>query len=212
MVRSAATLSQLEPGDEAGEVDGVGADVGHVQPPGPSAPGSVRHAACFWPVSSSGVVSQSCGVLGLHDPQVGRARPPATIARACADHRVAGVVVRQHEHAARLPRPAAPAPAHRRGRGQRLVADHVDAGVEEGRGGGQVQVVGRDDGDHVDAVGAARARARAISCEVAIGRARARRPSSAAEARERSGVLEKQRRPPARSGRPSARPCGARRR
>ena len=37
-------------------------------------------------------------------------------------------------------------------RRQRLVADHVDAGLEEGSGGCRMDVVGRDDGDRLDAV------------------------------------------------------------
>ena len=40
--------------------------------------------------------------------------------------------------------------SHRRG--HRLVADDVDAGIQEGAGGRVVQVVGRHDGDGVDAV------------------------------------------------------------
>ena len=107
-----------------------------------------------------------------------------------ADHGVGRVVVGQHEHP--------PGPLHqphqllrvRDAGGQRLVAQHVDAGLEERPCGRQVQMVGRHDRDHVDAVRAAPFLLRHLG-EGGVGPLGAT-PSSAADARDRSGVLEKQ--------------------
>ena len=68
------------------------------------------------------------------------------------DHGVAGVVVGQGEQpAAGLDRRDEVFGLRHR-RGHRLVADDVDAGIQEGACGWVVQVVGRHDGDGVDAV------------------------------------------------------------
>ena len=79
------------------------------------------------------------------------------------DHGVAGVVERHDELA--LPRPRQ---RHQRlglgeRRRQRLVADHVDAGFEEGGGDRRVQMVGRDDDHGLDAVGPGRFGARHLA-------------------------------------------------
>ena len=73
-----------------------------------------------------------------------------------AGHGVAAVVVGQRKQAV-----AGAHAGHQRlrvgqRRGQRLVANHVDARLQKSLRHGRVQVVGRDDGDRVDAVGALR--------------------------------------------------------
>ena len=76
-------------------------------------------------------VSQSCG----YSTCTTRISPSAPVGHHLArlpHHRIAGVVVRQREDACRLRRPApASVLASASVGGQRLVADHVDAGVEE---------------------------------------------------------------------------------
>ena len=92
--------------------------------------GSVRQSACFCPVASSFVVSQSCAIFHLHDADRAELAGRHHLAR-LPHHRVAGVVVRQDEHAVRSPpRPRQVERVLER-RGQRLVADHVDAGLQE---------------------------------------------------------------------------------
>ena len=53
-----------------------------VQPAGPERAGSVRQPACFWPVSSSLVVSQSWAYSACTTRTVPSC-PSATICRAC---------------------------------------------------------------------------------------------------------------------------------
>ena len=106
-------------------------------------------------------------VLDLHHAQLAelaRLDPRARLAH----HRMAGVVVGQAEHEAG----AAHGPHEvervvERG-GQRLVADDVDAGLEEGLGGRVMDVVRRDDRHDVDAV-VARGLLRRHLREAAIG-------------------------------------------
>jgi hypothetical protein len=61
-------------------------------PPAPDCFGSVRQAACFWPVARASSVSQSCAVFGLHDPDLAELALGDHLAR-LPDHRIAGVVV-----------------------------------------------------------------------------------------------------------------------
>ena len=105
-------------------------------------------------------------------------------------HGIAGVVVGQDEHPASRLDPARQLQGLGQGRGQRLVADHVEASFQECRRDRQVQVIGRDDRDHVDGVGAATLPLGHLgdSCR---RRAPGATPSSAAEARERSAVPAK---------------------
>ena len=123
--------------------------------PPPDCAGSVRHAACFCPVASSLRGQPVLRVLRLDHAdraQLARADPLARLAH----QRVAGIVVGQAEHeAGAAHRPHQVERVVDRG-GHRLVADHVDAGLEERLGGGMVDVVRGDDRDRVDAVVARR--------------------------------------------------------
>ena len=121
--------------------------------PPPDCAGSVRQAACFWPVSSSRVVEPVLRVLDLHHPELAERARLDPLAR-LAHHREARVVVGQAEHQARAPDRLDQVERVRDRGGHRLVADHVDAGLEEGLGGRVVDVVGGDDRHHVDRIGA----------------------------------------------------------
>ena len=122
--------------------------------PPPDCAGSVRQDACFCPVSSSLVVSQSCGYSTWTTRMVPSS--PAHPRARLAHHRVAGVVVGQPEHQTGAPHGVDQVERVVDRGGHRLVADHVDAGLEERLGGGMVDVVRGDDRDHVDAVVARR--------------------------------------------------------
>ena len=98
-------------------------------------------------------------VLGVYQPdlaQIARRHHSPGLAR----HGVAAVVVGQRKQAV-----AGAHAGHQRLRvgqrgGQRLVANHVDSGLQKSLRHGRVQVVGGDDGDRVDAVGPFRLRLR----------------------------------------------------
>jgi hypothetical protein len=107
------------------------------------------------------------GVLGLHEPELAE-QPVGHHGPRLADHRVAGVVVGQHEHAARTVDQLGELPRLLQARGQRLVADDVDAALEERLGGVVVEVVRRHDRHHVDAVVRALALALGHLVEVAV--------------------------------------------
>ena len=85
-----------------------------------------------------------------------------------SDQGIAGVVVGQAEDQAARVHQRLQGLGVLQGAGQRLVADDVDAGLQEGLGGGMVQVVRRDDGDGVYAVVARRLRGRHLG-EAAVG-------------------------------------------
>ncbi len=51
------------------------------EPPAPACAGSTRHAACFWPVDSRSVLSQSCG-YSAWITRISPSSPAATISRA----------------------------------------------------------------------------------------------------------------------------------
>ena len=145
VVRSAATSLELQAGDEAGEVDRHGCRCRRCSRRRRSASGSVRQPACFCPVSSSRVVSQSCGYSTCTTRSV-PSSPAATICARLPHHRIAGVVVGEHEHARRGSRPAAPAAC--------ASSSVVVSGLSQmtwmpasrkALAAGAVQVVGRDD-------------------------------------------------------------------
>ena len=122
-----------------------------VQPAGPDRAGSVRQPACFWPVSSSLVVSQSCAYSACTTRSV----PEQAVGDhlACLpDHGIAGVVVGQHEHAAGLVHEFGELACILKRGGQRLVADDVNAAFKECLRGRKMHVVGRDDRHCVDPV------------------------------------------------------------
>ena len=71
------------------------------------------------------------------------------------DHRIASVIVRQREDHARRIGGFGKFLCLGQCRGQRFIADHMDAAFDELQGGGRVHVVGGDDGNRFDAVFAA---------------------------------------------------------
>ena len=154
VVRSALRLSRPQTGDEGGEVHGVRGDVagaaGRAGASGVGAPARLLLAGIL-ELGGQPVL----GVLGLHDPH--RAElPVGHHLPGLPDHRVAGVIVGQREDAARLVHQLGELARVLERRGHRLVADDVDAAIEERLGGREVDVVGRDDRHHVDPVLAAR--------------------------------------------------------
>ena len=176
---------------------------------GPDRAGSVRHSACFCPAASTGVASQSCAYSAITMPDA------AELARRhhgprLPDHGIAGIVVRQHEGPAGLLDQGRQALRIAHGRGHRLVADDVEARLQERPCDRPVAVVRRHDGDGVDPVGPA-----PLALHHGLGSchrcARVRSPAPGprpATARPcwRSSP------PPARSARPCGRPAGGRRR
>ena len=128
-----------------------------------SAPDRCARPPASGPVFSSGVVSQSCGTRpGRRGSRRARPLRPSRAPAAPSDSRCSCGSARTRAPAASRERRRASC-ASASGRGQRLVADHVDAGFEERLGDGAVQVVRRDDRDHLDAVRPRAPRARAIS-------------------------------------------------
>ena len=153
-----AELGDLEAGDEGGQMVGVGADVADAaRRPGllgVGAPGRLLVTRIL-----DFLAQPVLGVLDLDHPDGAELARQHHLAR-LPDHGIAGVVVGQAEHQA--------GPPHRLGQvhgivergGQRLVADDVDSGLQERRGGPVVEVVRRHDGDDVDTVAARRLRRR----------------------------------------------------
>ena len=95
------------------------------------------------------------GVFHLHHPQLTQ-RAGLHQGPGLAHHRVAGVGIGHAEQPAAGARALHQVVGLGQGAGQRLVADDVDAGVEKGTGRRVVQVVGGNDGHHLDAVGPCR--------------------------------------------------------
>ena len=95
-----------------------------------------------------------------------------------ANDGIAGVVVRQAEDESGFFDELRKSLRVFDGGGERLVADYVDAGVEEGFRGGKVEMIRRDDGDGVDTIGAlcfggrhfGEAGVGAVICDVKIAR------------------------------------------
>ena len=120
-----------------------------IDPPAPERAGSVRQSACL---RVHGLGEPVLGVFHLHQPDppeqplgYGRAR--------LSDHGVAGVVVRQHEDGVRSRRRLGNLPRLLERRGQRLVADHVDAAGEKRLCRRRMHMVRCDDRDRLHAVG-----------------------------------------------------------
>ena len=189
----------------------MGADVADRSRRRPTAPDRCATSACFWPVCLERLGQPVLRVLDLHDADRARARPSATICPRLPHHRIAGVVVGQDEERARLSRPAR-ASFLRVGqrRGQRLVADHMDAALA-GTPSRPAQCMWFGVTIATASMPSFRraSRARHVG-EVAVAARRGSRPSAAPEARAFSGVELKSARPPARTGRRAARRCGAR--
>ena len=153
-----ADLVHLLAADEARQVFGVGADVAQRT----TRSGLRRVHAPRGLLLARGFqrgAQPVLHVLGVHQAdfaQIARRHHGPGLAR----HGVAAVVVGQRKQAV-----AGAHAGHQRlrvsqCRGQRLVANHVDAGLQKSLRHGRVQVVGRDDGDRVDAIGSIRFRLR----------------------------------------------------
>jgi hypothetical protein len=101
------------------------------EPPTPERAGSVRHFACFWPSRSIGLVSQSWMYSAWMSRMLAQFAARHHLA-GLARHRVAGVVVRERERPFRISQQVqASFLASLRLAGQRLVADDVDAALQE---------------------------------------------------------------------------------
>ena len=92
-------------------------------------------------------------IFHLHQPQLADLARLDHRAR-MAQQRVAAVGMGQREQQILFLRQCRQLPAFLQRNGQRLVADHMDARFQERGGDRRMQVVGRDDGDCLDAVGA----------------------------------------------------------
>ena len=118
----------------------------------PARAGSVRHSACFCPSASIGRRQPVLDVFGAHDAD-GAERARRNQFAGVAHHGVAGVVQRDGEDETGLFRKRREFFGLLEASRQRLVADDVDAGIEERAGNGNMEVIGRDDDDRLDAVG-----------------------------------------------------------
>ena len=141
---------RLAAADEAGEVEGMDADVGkHCRLAGARRVGAPLSLLLAVGVDRLGQPVLDIG--GMYGDEPSELTVRHHFAR-LADHRVAGVVERHEEFAP--PRGGQRDQRLRvgqRGR-QRLVADHVDARLQEGRCDRRMQMVGRHDDDRLDAV------------------------------------------------------------
>ena len=144
-------LLDLEAGDVLHEVLGVRADVAHAVRDA----GAVRiHAPVGDLLDLAGLQGADGVTLRVFDEDLVDLAELAGGHEVTGflDHRVAGVVMQQREDQAALLHDGAELLAFGQGEREGLLADHVDAGFEEGLGHGVVQVVARDDRHEVDAV------------------------------------------------------------
>jgi len=111
-------------------------------PPAPERAGSTRHAACLLPLASVGLAE-----FARLDH---RARPP--------HQRIAGVVMRQREDAARRRDRRLDRHGFFQRQRQRLVADDMHARFQERQSRPGVDMIRRDDGDRLDSVSPRRLR------------------------------------------------------
>ena len=125
------------------------------EPPPPARAGSTRHSACLLPVVSVGPESQSCGYSTCDQPELAELAGADHLPHA-ADQRIAGVVVGEGEDASRRRDRRLHALGLDKRDGQRLVADDVDARLQQSVGRRSVDVVGRHDRRRLDAVRARR--------------------------------------------------------
>ena len=142
----------MKSADKAGEIVGVRANVtqrsGGTTLSGIGPPGGLFLAGGFHRGSQPVL-----RVFDLHDAQLAEFACRDHFA-GLANHRIAGVVVGDAKDQAGFAHELRKDKGVFDGRSERLVADHVDASIEEGFGRCKVEVIRRDDGDCVDAVGA----------------------------------------------------------
>ena len=141
---------QSEAGNEAGQIVGVGADVADraagTGPVGIDAPAGLLGAFVLGPARQP--VLDIDRVDDTDRTEFARRHHRAGL----PDHRVAGVIVGEHEELPRAGRDGREIARLRERRRQRLVADDVEAGFEERLRDRKMQVVGRDDRHRFDAV------------------------------------------------------------
>ena len=128
------------------------------QPPAPERAGSVRHGLLLAGGFERFGQPVLC-VLDLDDTDLAEQAVLHPLP-GLPHHRIAGVVVGDGEDAPVLRGQRFEAARFLDRRCQRLVADDVDAGLQERLGHRRVQMVRRDDGDRLDAVAARRLRLR----------------------------------------------------
>ena len=143
-------LGAFLPGDEFGEVEGVGADVTDGAA-GARAGGVGAPVGLFLPGGLKIGGQPVLCVFGL-DGADGSEFSGRDHLAGLPDHWVSGVVVSYGEQSARRAHLSDEVACLAHRTAERLVTDHVDPGGEEGACGGVVDVVGGDDGDRVNPV------------------------------------------------------------
>ena len=141
----------LEPGHERNEVLRVAADVAECASARELRVGSPR--GLLLAVTLDRVGEPALVVCGDDLADLAERARTDQLAR-LADHRVAGVVVRDGEDRARACRGGRERLCLCAGQHHRLVDDHVEPGLDERERGFEVCVVGRDDDDEVESIGA----------------------------------------------------------
>ncbi len=121
----------------------------------PASLGSVRQAACFWPVVLELGHEPLLGILAVDEADLADLARGDQVAEVLDDG-VARVGVGDAEEQTRLADEAGELRGVGRARGQRLLADDGEAVLEGQLGGREVGAVGRDDADEVGLVGALR--------------------------------------------------------
>ena len=140
-------LVHLQPGDEAQQLVGVGADVAHHQ-----RCAAARRVGFPGGAARPGLGAAALHVFHLHQADVAQLAVGHHGAR-LAHQRVAAVVVGQAKHPAGVLHALAQLLGLGQGVGHGLVADDVKALGQRRHGIGEVAVVGRHDGHHVGTVG-----------------------------------------------------------
>ena len=143
-----AELFDGKPGDVAPEVFGMGADIGH-------AVGDTGHGGIGPPAGEALFLSErprgmALWVFGDDLQDLADFAGTNELAR-LLDHRVAGVVVREGKDLPAFQDAAAEGAGLLQVLTKRLVADDVEAGLEEGGSNLEMGIISRDDGNEVDA-------------------------------------------------------------
>ena len=143
-------LCHLKAGDVFEQMKCMRADVADA-PPGPFCAGSDRHAACFWPVVSIGLLSQPCK-YSTATLRILPSRRSAQIARASRTSGITRIGVRQPVGQSRLGNGLLEHCSLGVGGSGRLVAHHRKACLQGRFGDGKMKMIGRDDRDKVDGI------------------------------------------------------------
>jgi len=146
-----AELAQLQTGNEARKIVGMGADIADTT----AGTGALRIGApirLFLARSLQPFGQPVLGIFHLYDAEIAK-RALGHHLPCVPDHRIAGVVIGNSEDAATFRRQFREAFRFLQGRGQRLIADHMNASLEKGAGDWCMHMIGRDDRHRLDAVG-----------------------------------------------------------